>query len=52
MSTATLVPETWELTGDDAWQTLRHTGRRRLLQDAFTRMRYSDGFSHTRSPPG
>ncbi len=49
MSTATLVPETWELTGDDAWQTLQHTGRLRLLRDAFTRMRYSDGFSHTRS---
>ena len=49
MSTATLVPETWELTGDDAWQTLRNTGRVRLLKDAFVRMRYSDGFSHTRS---
>jgi len=49
VSTATLVPETWELTGDDAWQTLRHTGRVRLLKDAFVRMRYSDGFSHTRS---
>ena len=31
MSTARLIPETWELTGDDAWQTLRRTGRRRLL---------------------
>jgi len=49
VSTATLVPETWELTGDDAWQTLQHTGRVRLLKDAFVRMRYSDGFSHTRS---
>src|SRR4051794_34101431 len=49
MSTATLVPETWKLTGDDAWQTLRHTGRLRLLRDAFMRMRFSDGFSHSRS---
>ena len=31
VSTATLVPETWELTGDDARQTLMRTGRRRLL---------------------
>src|SRR4029077_14982448 len=42
-------PETWELSGDDAWQTLRSTGRLRLLQDAFVRMRYSAGSSHTRS---
>src|SRR4051794_17831951 len=49
MSTATLVPETWELSGDDAWATLRRTGRGRLLRDAFMRMRVSDGFSHARS---
>jgi YihY family inner membrane protein len=49
MSTARLIPETWELSGDDAWQTLRRTGRRRLLADAFQRMRWSDGFSHARS---
>ncbi len=49
MSTATLVEETWQLSGDDAWRTLRQTGRLRLLRDAFIRMRYSDGFSHTRS---
>jgi YihY family inner membrane protein len=49
MSTARLIPETWELTGDDAWQTLRRTGRRRLLRDAFQRLRWSDGFSHSRS---
>jgi YihY family inner membrane protein len=49
MSTATLVPETWELTGDDAWRTLRDIGRLRLLRDAFMRMRFSDGFSHVRS---
>jgi YihY family inner membrane protein len=49
MSTAALVPETRDLSGDDAWTTLRRTGRRRLLLDAFGRMRYSDGFSHARS---
>ncbi|MDQ1491603.1 MAG: hypothetical protein QOJ23_4117, partial [Actinomycetota bacterium] len=49
MSTARLIPETWELSGDDAWNTLRRTGRRRLLRDAFQRMRWADGFSHSRS---
>ena len=49
MSTARLIPETWELSGDDAWRTLRRSGRRRLLRDAFQRMRWSDGFSHSRS---
>jgi YihY family inner membrane protein len=49
MSTATVVPETTDLGGDDAWTTLRDTGRRRLMADAFTRMRVSDGFSHARS---
>ena len=49
MSTARLIPETWELSGDDAWRTLRRTGRRKLLADAFQRMRWSDGFSHSRS---
>lgn len=49
MSTAALVPETWGLEGDDARQTLAHVGRRRLILDGFTRMRYSDGFSHARS---
>jgi len=49
VSTAAVVPETWELTGDDARETLLHTGRRRLLADAFQRMRVADGFSHARS---
>jgi YihY family inner membrane protein len=49
MSTATLVPETWDLAGDDARETLAATGRRTLARDAFVRMRYSDGFSHARS---
>ena len=44
-----MVPETRELSGEDAWATLRGVGRRHLLVDAFTRMRFSDGFSHARS---
>ena len=49
MSTAHLIPETWELTGDDARATLRSCGRARLLGDAFQRLRFADGFSHARS---
>jgi YihY family inner membrane protein len=49
VSTATPVPETWELTGDDARELLRSSGRRRILRDAFVRLRVADGFSHARS---
>jgi YihY family inner membrane protein len=49
MSTATVVPETWELSGDDAREMLLSTGRRHLLRDAYTRLRAADGFSHARS---
>src|SRR5690348_7945220 len=49
MSSARLVPETWELSGDDARRTLRNVGRVRLLKDAFMRLRVADGFSHARS---
>jgi YihY family inner membrane protein len=49
VSTATPIPETWELDGDDARETLLHTGRRQLARDAFVRMRSADGFSHARS---
>ena len=49
MSTANTIPETWGLTGDDARETLARVGRRRLIADAFRRLRYSDGFSHSRS---
>jgi YihY family inner membrane protein len=49
MSTAGVVPETWELTGDDAKETLARTDRTQLVKDAITRLRYSDGFSHARS---
>jgi YihY family inner membrane protein len=49
MSTATLVPETYQLEGDDALDTLRRTGWGRLLKDSFRRFRYADGFSHSRA---
>src|SRR5205085_1975837 len=49
MSTATSVPPTVGLEGDDAFETLRATGRRRLLLDAFDRFRAADGFSHARA---
>jgi YihY family inner membrane protein len=49
MSTASPVPETWELTGDDARHMLRSGGHRRVLRDAFVRLRVADGFSHARS---
>jgi YihY family inner membrane protein len=49
MSTANVVPETYDLTGDDAWEVLSRTGRGRLLGDAFLRLRLSDGFSHARA---
>jgi YihY family inner membrane protein len=49
MSTATSVPETYELEGDDALETLRSTGWVQLLKDAFQRFRAADGFSHSRA---
>jgi YihY family inner membrane protein len=49
MSSATLVPETRGLTGDDAWAVLKRTGWGRLAKDAFKRLRVADGFSHVRS---
>jgi YihY family inner membrane protein len=49
MSTAAAVPETWELSGDDAWEMLTTIGRLRLAADAFRRFRAADGTSHARS---
>lgn len=49
MSTASTVPETWDLTGDDARQTLKTVGRMALVRDAVKRLRWADGFSHARS---
>ena len=49
MSTATPVPETRDLQGDDARRTLKSCGRVKLVRDAFVRLRAADGFSHARS---
>lgn len=48
MSTATAVPQTHELEGDDARETLSRTGWGRLARDSFERFRAADGFSHSR----
>lgn len=48
MSTASHVRETWELTGDDARDTLASTGRAALMKDAVIRLRAADGTSHAR----
>jgi YihY family inner membrane protein len=49
MSTATLVPETYELDGDDAMETLTRVPTRVLVRDSLARMRAADGFSHSRA---
>jgi len=50
MTTATAVPPTHgELEGDEALETLRGTGRRRLVSTAVLRFRAADGFSHSRA---
>ena len=50
MSTASAVPQTREeLEGDEALETLRRAGRRRLVVDTVVRFRAADGFSHTRA---
>jgi YihY family inner membrane protein len=49
VSTAAKVPETHELEGDDAIETLRETGLVDLVLDGLTRFRYADGFSHSRA---
>jgi YihY family inner membrane protein len=50
MSTAAWVPVTrGELEGDEALETLRACGRRRLAWDSLQRFRAADGFSHARA---
>jgi YihY family inner membrane protein len=49
MSSARLVPETRDLSGDDAMETLRRASARRLAVDAIARLRAADGMSHARS---
>jgi YihY family inner membrane protein len=48
MSTASHVKETWELTGDDARETLATTGTLALMKDAVVRLRAADGTSNAR----
>ncbi|HYP47264.1 MAG TPA: hypothetical protein VEQ61_01375, partial [Thermoleophilaceae bacterium] len=50
MTTAAGVPQTrGELEGDEALETLRVVGRRRLFADSVARFRAADGFSHSRA---
>ena len=49
MSSATLVPETRDLTGDDAWRLLKSHGRWRLATESWERLLAGDGFTHARS---
>jgi YihY family inner membrane protein len=50
VTTASAVPVTREeLEGDEALETLRRIGRRRLALDAVARFRAADGFSHSRA---
>lgn len=49
MSSATLVPETRTLSGDDAIKVLQRVGTGPLLKAALRRLRVADGFSHARS---
>ena len=49
MSTVTEVPETYELSGDDAVETLADSRPDTIAKKAFIRFRYSDGFSFARS---
>ena len=49
MSTATPVPETWDLDGDDARDTLRQVRAADMVRDTVARLRWADGFSHARA---
>jgi YihY family inner membrane protein len=49
MSTANQVPETYELSGDDAFMAMRHARMGKLCRDAVVRFRSADGFSHSRA---
>jgi YihY family inner membrane protein len=49
MATASAVPETYHLEGDDATDTLQSVGWSSLLKDSFTRFRTADGLSQARA---
>jgi YihY family inner membrane protein len=45
----TFVPETYDLEGEDAVETMANVDRWQLLKDSFIRFRYADGFSYARA---
>ncbi|GAC1317858.1 MAG: YihY/virulence factor BrkB family protein [Acidimicrobiales bacterium] len=49
MSSATPVPETHSLQTEGPWTTLHNHGNWALVKESFIRMRYADGFSHSRA---
>lgn len=49
MSRATFVPETYTLSGDDAKEVLKRTGRWRLAKSSVRRFAAADGTSHSRA---
>jgi|SRR4051794_37635309 len=49
MSTASPVPETYDLDGESALATMRHAKVELLARDAGARLRWADGFSHSRA---
>lgn len=49
MSTVTYVPETYELEGDDAAETMARVERWELMKRSALRFRYADGFSFARA---
>ena len=49
MSTASVVPETRDLVGEDARRTLAQARLSLLLKDSMARFRWADGFSHARA---
>ena len=49
MSTASFVPETFDLHGDDARRVLARAHVRQVMKDSALRFRWADGFSHSRA---
>ena len=53
VSSVRVIPEAGsgeeDLSADDAWRTIRREGLRTVLEAAFRRFRYGDGFSHARA---
>lgn len=49
MSTASVVPETRELGGDDAWRVLRRRPIKETVAESVMRFRWADGFSSGRA---